>query len=168
MRVTIVPDDNYIQVDGRGLNFAFAADANIHAIQWYGDHGTVEQNAGGNRPATLAEVQPFIDLWEAERVRVDAPPPVVPPTSEQLREQAKRDRAAAVAAITVTTAAGNTFDGDETSQDRMARAILALQITGTPSTLWVLADNTPVQVSAAELGEALALAGAAQSAIWVL
>ena len=168
MRVTIVPEDRYIQVDGRGLNFAFAADANIHAIQWYGDHGTVEQKVGGSRPATLAEVQPFVDLWEAERARVDAPPPVVPPTAEQVREQAKRDRAAAVAAITVTTAAGNTFDGDETSQDRMARAILALQLTGTPSTIWVLADNTPVQVTAAELGEALALAGAAQSAIWVL
>jgi hypothetical protein len=84
------------------------------------------------------------------------------------REAAKARRTAAVAAITVTTAAGNTFDGDETSQGRMARAILALQSTGTPSTPWVLHDNSVIEASAAELGEALALAGAAQSALWML
>lgn len=56
-----------------------------------------------------------------------------PPTAEEIREQAKTERAAAVSAITVTTLAGNTFDGDEISQGRMARAISALQATGTPS-----------------------------------
>lgn len=168
MRVTIAPEDRYVQVDGRGLNFDFSADANIHAIQWYGDHGTVEQKVGGSRPATEQEVLNIVALWEAERERVDAPPVVVPPTAEQLREQAKRARAAAVAAITVTTADGKTFDGDETSQDRMARAIVAMQLAGAASTLWILADNTPAQVTVAQLGEALALAGAAQTAIWVV
>ena len=84
------------------------------------------------------------------------------------REQAKAQRQAAVDAIKVTTQAGNTFDGDETSQTRMARAIIALQATGTPSVTWVLADNTAIQATAAELSEALALSGAAQAAIWVL
>ena len=88
--------------------------------------------------------------------------------NEQLRAQAKIVRGEAVRTITVTTTAGNTFDGDEMSQTRMARAILALQGTNTPSTLWVLADNTTIQATVAELTEALALAGAAQSAIWVL
>lgn len=90
------------------------------------------------------------------------------PTPEQLREQAKVARAAAVAAITVTTQAGNTFDGDEVSQGRMARAILGLQAVGAPSVVWVLADNTQIQATATELSEALALAGAAQAAIWVI
>jgi hypothetical protein len=85
----------------------------------------------------------------------------------EARERFKAERAAAVRAITVTTAAGNTFDGDETSQDRMVRAIVALQATGTPSVVWVLADNSTVQATAAELAEALALAGAAQAALWV-
>ena len=84
------------------------------------------------------------------------------------REQKKATRTAAVEAITVTTAAGNTFQGDETSQTRMARAIIALQATGTPSVNWVLADNTAIQATAAELVEALALSGAAQAAVWVL
>lgn len=84
------------------------------------------------------------------------------------RERAKAERQAKVDAIKVTTAAGNTFDGDETSQTRMTRAILALQATGTPSVSWVLADNTVIQATAAELIEALALAGAAQAAVWVI
>ena len=94
--------------------------------------------------------------------------PVEPPTLEQVRDAAKADRAFAVSAIKVTTQAGNTFDGDEVSQGRMARAIIALQATGTPAVTWVLADNSTLQASAAELSEALAMAGAEQAALWVL
>lgn len=84
------------------------------------------------------------------------------------REAAKAARAAAVEAITVTTQAGNTFDGDETSQTRMARAIIALSTSLAPSVGWVLADNSVIQATAAELTEALVLAGQAQAAIWVI
>lgn len=84
------------------------------------------------------------------------------------REVAKAARAAAVEAITVTTTAGNTFDGDEISQTRMARAIIALSTGLAPSVPWVLADNRVIQATAAELTEALVLAGQAQAAVWVL
>lgn len=84
------------------------------------------------------------------------------------RESANAQRAAAVAAIKVTTASGNTFDGDEISQTRMSRAVQVLKETGTPSCVWVLADNSVIQATPAELVEALALAGAAQAAIWVI
>lgn len=90
------------------------------------------------------------------------------PSIEDARAEAKRARAEAVAAITVTTAAGNTFDGDEESQTRMSRAIIALQATSTASIPWVLSNNTVIHASAAELAEALALAGAAQAAIWII
>ena len=98
------------------------------------------------------------DMTEAELAQRNA----------QARTQAKAARDAAVAAIKVTTTAGNTFDGDETSQTRMTRAILALQATGTPTVQWVLADNTAIDATAAELTEALALAGAAQAAMWLI
>lgn len=84
------------------------------------------------------------------------------------REQAKAQREQNVASIKVTTQAGNTFDGDETSQTRMARAIIALQATGTPTVTWVLADNRVIQATVGELVEALALAGAAQATVWVM
>jgi hypothetical protein len=73
-----------------------------------------------------------------------------------------------VDAIKVTTAAGNMFDGDETSQTRMARAIIALSTGLAPSVAWVLADNSVIQATAAELTEALVLAGQAQAALWVI
>lgn len=89
-------------------------------------------------------------------------------TAEQLREDWKATRAAAVEAIDVTTVSGNTFDGDEISQGRMARAILALNAAAPGTTVnWVLADNSVIDATAAELTEALALAGAAQAALWV-
>jgi hypothetical protein len=84
------------------------------------------------------------------------------------RTAAKQARAAAVAAIKVTTASGKTFDGDEVSQGRMARAIIILNSNNAPSTLWVLSDNSSTQATAAELTEALTLASAAQTAIWVV
>lgn len=81
------------------------------------------------------------------------------------REAFKAARSEAVKAITVTTSAGNTFDGDEESQGRMARAILTLQITG-GTKLWVMADNSEAEVGAAELAEALAMADAEQTRLW--
>ena len=80
-------------------------------------------------------------------------------------QAAKTLRQAEVNAIVITTASGKDFDGDEQSQDRMSRAINALNALET--TLWVLSDNTPAMVSRKELQEALRLAGAAQTAIWV-
>ena len=85
---------------------------------------------------------------------------------KEAREAFKSDRAAAVSSITVTTSSGNTFDGDEVSQERMARAIVAMPDEG--AVRWVLADNTTTQASAIELKEALRLAGAAQASIWVM
>lgn len=93
--------------------------------------------------------------------------PYVPPPGAA-REAAKQARALAVDNIQVTTAAGNTFDGDEASQGRMARAIIALSTGLAPSVNWVLADNSVIQATANELTEALVLAGLAQAAIWVI
>lgn len=85
------------------------------------------------------------------------------------REAFKTQRAALVAALVVTTQAGNAFDGDEESQGRMARAVIALQARGPDSTVaWVLADNTVIDATADELTEALQLAGQAQADIWVI
>lgn len=77
----------------------------------------------------------------------------------------KQERAQAVAEIIVTTTAGKSFDGNEDAQNRMARALLGL---GDADTMpWVLADNTIVQVTKAELQEALRLSGTAMAELWV-
>lgn len=130
--------------------------ASIGAFVWY-----APSDAPGHDPRTHVAVE-IAPVDGVQQWRID-PAPV-----EHIRAVAKAEREAAVAAIKITTAAGDTFDGDETSQGRMARAIVALQGTGAPSVTWVLADNTVIEASAAELTEALALAGAAQAALWVI
>lgn len=81
------------------------------------------------------------------------------------RELFKAQRQILVDNIKVTVG-GKTFDGDEVSQTRMARATTVL-LEG-ETVLWVLADNTPTQCTKAELIEALRLAGAAQTEVWVV
>ena len=84
------------------------------------------------------------------------------------REAFKIERELAVSRITVTTASGNVFDGDEVSQQRMSRAYIAIQTKEEGATTpWVLHDNTSVLVTKEELLEALALAGQAQADLWV-
>lgn len=84
--------------------------------------------------------------------------------------QAKAERADAVSRITVTVD-GMVFDGDETSQERMARTITAAVATGedmSATTTWVLADNTVAQVSMKQLAQALRSAGEAQTELWTI
>jgi hypothetical protein len=50
----------------------------------------------------------------------------------------------------------------------MSRAIIALGTGLAPSVNWVLADNSVINATGAELTEALVLAGQAQAAIWVI
>ena len=79
---------------------------------------------------------------------------------------AKKARDAAVAKIKVTVN-GKTFDGDEVSQSRLARAITAAEAQGIAAQSWKLADNTWVDVTVVELKQALAAAFQAQSVLWV-
>lgn len=106
--------------------------------------------------------------WEVVTLDAEAVAANQAAASAAQRQAAKAARALAVENIKVTTSAGNTFDGDETSQARMSRAILLLSAGVAPSVPWVLADNTVIQATAAELTEALALAGAEQARLWVL
>jgi hypothetical protein len=83
------------------------------------------------------------------------------------RDDLKAQRQAIVEAITVTVNE-KVFNGDETSQGRMNRALRVADITGQTSCTWVLADNTPATVTKEELAQALALSMQAQADVWVL
>ena len=92
---------------------------------------------------------------------------IAPPTEEEIAAEAlakaKAERAEYVAKLVVTVD-DLQFDGDETSQDRMARSCVALNEGETVQ--WVLADNSIAQVTKEQLRQALRLAGEAQTAIW--
>lgn len=127
---------------------------------------TVVKNSDGSIqlfPSDASFVLPEMSTVEG----TTANPEQFYPTPEGARRNFLSQRQAMVDSIVVTTSSGKSFDGDETSQNRMVRAIIALESAGVPSAVWVLADNTPSMVTVSELKEALALAGAEQARIWV-
>lgn len=109
-------------------------------------------------------------FWEQLGVTyIEEPDPT--PTPEEIAaqelEEAKRLRAKQVAAIKVEVD-GMTFDGDETSQSRMARALEVANITGMKSTVWVLADNTVTEVTVAQMQQALSKAMLKMGELWTV
>ncbi|WP_211831160.1 DUF4376 domain-containing protein [Kistimonas asteriae] len=84
--------------------------------------------------------------------------------SDEIAEH-KSTRAEKVASIVVEVD-GLKFDGDEISQGRMGRAIIAASGDG-DSVNWILADNTVATVTAAQLKQALRLAGEEMARLWI-
>ena len=116
--------------------------------------GTVEMNGEQPGPAYKA----VSGQWVLDNDKV----------AEVAMTEAKTDRTEAVSRITVEVD-GLVFDGDETSQDRMTRAITMFTSSGLPAdttTSWVLADNTVAQVTIGQLTQALLLAGQKQTELW--
>ena len=121
-----------------------------------------------NNNAYIEEIEP-VDGHRRFQV-VAVPEPTAEELAEQELQQKKADRAEAVSKITVTVD-GMEFDGDETAQDRMARAITMFQANNLPvdyQTDWVLADNTIAKVTVTQLSQALLLAGKEQTALWTI
>lgn len=81
MRVTIIPDDKSVSVDGEGysgLDLSFM-DVDIHAVQWYDTHGEIERKDPVTKKMTANEeitsfdaFQPVLDVWQAKKDEVAA------------------------------------------------------------------------------------------------
>ena len=118
--------------------------------------------------AYIEEIEPVDGHRRFQIVAIPAPTPEE--QQQALMEQKKALRAEAVSKITVTVD-GMEFDGDETAQDRMARAITMFQANNLPAdyqTDWVLADNTIAKVTVTQLSQALLLAGKEQTSLWTV
>lgn len=85
-RVTVVPTDSLVIVDGRGLHVDCSDVApDIHAIQWDGRAGAIERHGEPNEVLDLAgyatHVAPLYSAWEAAREVADAPKPSPDPAA---------------------------------------------------------------------------------------
>jgi hypothetical protein len=86
MRVTIIPTDGYVSVDGEGFDKLdlSSISANVHAIQWFDTEGEVEiKDSKGritqNQPIdSIAPYQAAIDAWRLAKDEA------AKPTEEQL------------------------------------------------------------------------------------
>ena len=104
----------------------------------------------------------IVDQGEYYEV-VALPEPTAEEIEAQALAQAKAERAAEVERLTVEVE-GMVFDADETSQARMS--VAASSMTDDETNVWVLHDNSVVQVTKAQLLLACRLARIAQSAVW--
>ena len=105
----------------------------------------------------------YIEMQGNAYAIVGIPEPTQEELEAQALAQAKVERAEAVSNITVEVD-GFVFDGDEVSQERMARSIVALDEG--EMIVWVLHDNSIAQVSKEQLKMALRLAGQKQTELW--
>ncbi len=73
MRVTIIPDDGFVSVDGVGYSALdlSAVDPSVHAVQWYGEEGEVEVKNPITRKMvenriinSLSEFQSAVEAWQ--------------------------------------------------------------------------------------------------------
>jgi len=114
-------------------------------------------------------VEEFNDEGEALPLPVKPDAPIEPVRASEVVSTNytstlfKVERAKAMDRLTVTVG-DLVFDADETSQNRMVRAITVL--VGDQQVPWTLADNTVVLVTQTELKKALVFAGMAQSSMW--
>ena len=179
-------DENGVEIEAPSLEDAPVAPTSVEKPEGYFTQEEVDASVAAHAAwAALSEeekamaAEPVVLKRPADLVEPVIPelPAPVPNEAEpeftaeelaaQALAQAKIDRDVAVAEIDVTTTSGKTFDGDEKSQERMARAITVSEATGVTSTQWKMADNTFAEVTVDELKEALVLAGQAQMALWV-
>ena len=79
-RVTIVPADRLVIVDGQALTFEFSAPGRMHALQWDGLQGHIEWKGYGHEPprnelltadSYADRVAPYVKMWEEEKDRLE-------------------------------------------------------------------------------------------------
>ncbi len=132
-RITIVPDDNRVIVDGEARNVSMAGmNPTIHAVQWFGAIGEIEYNDGRAHEQifSLASFQVFVDRW----TNAETPPPTL--------DELKTAKKAEFATEGVKRIAAQVPDWD------------SLETIKTVSGLWVshLATNaTPAQLKAKDI-----------------
>ena len=79
-RVTVVPADRLVIVDGQALTFNFNAPERMHALQWDGTQGPIEWQGSDDEPPHnelltadiyANRVAPFMKLWQDEKARLE-------------------------------------------------------------------------------------------------
>lgn len=81
MRVTIIPVDGFVSVDGvgfDGFDLSFI-DVSVHAVQWYETHGEIEvkdpvtgRMVANEVITSINNFQPAIDAWQVVKTAQEA------------------------------------------------------------------------------------------------
>lgn len=143
-------------------------------VAWAQGHAPLIQKPTGYRLSYWKDTTLHYQWYEGEDLLEDeGTEPVLEPVDESEEAELARlraERAEAVSNITVEVD-GMIFDGDEISQNRIARTITAATAAGygpEDTTTWVLHDNTVATVTIKQLSQALLAAGLKQTELWII
>tara|TARA_R110000822_G_scaffold223908_1_gene357032 strand:+ start:2502 stop:2969 length:468 start_codon:yes stop_codon:yes gene_type:complete len=89
------------------------------------------------------------------------------PSLAHERFNLKEKREDIVSQLSITTAAGNIYDVDENSQNRIARTLMCMT-DDTDTVDWVMANNSTITITKVELQEAFNTAIAKLKTVWIL
>ena len=98
-RITVINNDNGsidVIINGENIDSVFTEkmDKNIHAIQWYGDHGEIEYNDRNEKITDISLFQFLIDEGLAEKDRRDEEQVLEALENEPTEEQIVEDERA--------------------------------------------------------------------------
>ena len=173
--IIVFPQRSY-EVLGRSPSYPEVAESELTPVLvgWAQGHAPLIQKATGYRLEYWKGDALHYQWYEGEDLlEGEGTEPVLEPVDESEEAELSRlreERSAAVGKITVEVD-GMVFDGDETSQDHIARTITAATAAGygpEDTTTWVLHDNTVAEVTIKQLSEALLAAGLKQTELWVI
>ena len=147
-------------------------------MAWAQGHAPLIQKATGYRLEYWKDDTLHYQWYEGEDLlEGEGTEPVLEPVDES--EEAELERLRAERAIAVENILvekdGMSFEGDETSQNRMSRALVAVMAKTfiekfgiNPTTKWVLDDNSVQEVTMEQLADVLLQSGLKQTELWVV
>ena len=147
-------------------------------MAWAQGHAPLIQKATGYRLEYWKDETLHYQWYEGEDLlEREGTEPVLEPVDES--EEAELERLRAERAIAVENILvekdGMSFEGDETSQNRMSRALVAVMAKTfiekfgiNPTTKWVLDDNSVQEVTMEQLADVLLQSGLKQTELWVV
>ena len=145
--VIVVPSDRLIIVDGTPLQFDFPVPENLHAIQWHNGTGEMEWRDDINHPLTLADyaedVAPFVELWEAEKARLEdeaatarlAEYNSVEATRGRKQEELANAFTKATATAHLTCSLGFDIDANDAANRNVSGLVTLMEAEGAPESL---------------------------------
>ena len=107
MKVTIIPSDRAVYVDGSAVTgLSIAAPEGVRALQWKDARGWIERDDGSENEPIFSLPKWAIDAIaaRAQKIADDLAAANAPPTPEQLAQQALREKYAAESAEAKTDA----------------------------------------------------------------
>jgi hypothetical protein len=167
MRLTIVPEDSLVIVDGVPVSIdllGFSELSGVHAVHWDRDKGEVEFKDGGGSNSIITDVSPYMDVVTAHGVEVAQQAEAA--AAQAILDEPRFNRDDALEAIVHDFGDGRIIQARESDETNLRNSEEMMIRRGLPSMVWVMADNLPANVTPADLRTAIESGQDQAATIW--